>query len=128
MKLLAIACKFFGRVSVGNGSRRYFGTVQRNGIFRRNLFPTRFIPTAPFGRLFCRKIIFPTEKVTFSVGNSVGKIRLFSSDRTLKSLALFISHSNSPSLLSYLYSPSPPTRALLLSPPPSSLALTFLSL
>ena len=44
---------------------------------RRNQFPRPVIPMVFFGRLFRRKIIFPTEKVTFSVGNSIRKIRFF---------------------------------------------------
>jgi len=52
---------------------------RRNVIFRRNMFPTRSIPTAHLGRLFSRKIDFPTEKITFAVGNSVRKIIFFSS-------------------------------------------------
>ena len=48
-----------------------------NGRFRQNQFPTPVIPTTLFGLVFRRKIIFSTEKVIFSVENSVRKIRLF---------------------------------------------------
>jgi len=76
--LFAVGCKLF-RPDGPDSDDILFPLEQcrRNGIFRRNMFSSHFIPIAPFGRLFHRNIIFPTEKVTFSVGNSVGKIRLF---------------------------------------------------